>query len=186
MREYGKMVKNAFNYSGRARRREYWVPSLINSAIACFFAGLMFLVATLAGDCLWYSMNGSFGYTTTGSAAATMAYIPSALFSIFTFIVGLSLGVRRFHDAGFKAWVYALCYVGICCCGLGGIGILVIGGIFDSKPDNEWGPNPKLANPNEYTGAGSIILGVVLYIIGIIFEIACMVSNMFLDPTLFY
>ena len=185
MKEYGKMVKNAFNYKGRARRREYWVPNLINSGIACFMAGLIFLFATIAGDCLWYNMNGSFGYSTAGSMATTIAYIPSALFSIFTFVVGLSLGVRRFHDAGFKAWVYALCYVGICCCGLGAIAMLVIA-CFNSKEDNQWGPNPKAANPDEYKGAGSIILGIVLCVVGMIFQTVCMVSNMMLDPTIFF
>lgn len=185
MKEYVKMFKNAFDYKGRTRRREYWVPQLLNSSISCFGFGIVFLLATIAGDCLWYRTGDSFGYSTSGSAIATIAFIPYILISVFITIVSISLAVRRLHDAGFAAWVYPVCLIGCCCCGIGAIALFVLS-CFDSKPDNQWGPNPKYANPNEYTGVGSIVLAVVLYIIAIIFQVVCMVSNMFIDPMLFY
>ncbi len=185
MKEYGKMFKNAFNYTGRARRREYWVPQLLNSSISCFGFGIVFLLATLAGDCLWYRTGDSIGYSTSSSTIATIAVIPYMLISVVLTIVGISLAIRRLHDAGFAAWVYPVCLLGCCCCGIGAIALFVLA-CFDSKPDNQWGANPKLANPDEYTGKGSIVLAVVLYIVAIIFQMICMVSNIFVDPYFFY
>ena len=185
MKEYVKMLKNTFNYKGRARRREYWVPSFINSAISCFIFGIMFLAATIAGDCLWYNEGGAIGYQTAGSVAATIAYIPFALFSVYSFIVGLSLGVRRFHDAGFAAWAYVLCLVGYCCCGIGAIVQLVFT-LLNSKEDNQWGANPKVANPDEYTGATSIVVSIVLAVVAMVILMVCMFVNMSLDPSVLY
>lgn len=185
MKEYKKMFQNAFNYNGRARRREYWVPWLINGTISRFFTGFIFLLATLAGDCLWYRTGSSIGYSTSDSTIATIAFIPYLLLTVVITIVSTSLVIRRLHDAGFAAWVWLVCLLGCCCCGIGMIALFVLAS-FDSKPDNQWGPNPKLANPDEYIGKKSIIVAGISCVVGFVFQIICMASNMFVDPSFFY
>lgn len=176
MKEYVKMLKNTFNYKGRARRREYWVPTAINAGIQLFLFGLMFFGATLAGDCLFYSGEGSVGFTTNGSTAATILCIPFILFGVYAFITQLSLTVRRFHDIGKPGWLVAVCMIGCFCCCIGGI-VQIVFCCFDSKEDNEWGENPK--NHNEYESSGSIIGAVIIYVVMLIFVIAAMCINAF-------
>lgn len=178
MKEYMKMLKNTFNYSGRTRRREYWVPAAINSGIQLFLYGLMFLGATLAGDCLFYKEAGSVGFTTTGSTVATILCVPYILFSVYAFITQLSLTVRRFHDIGKPGWLVAICIIGSCCCGIGAI-VQIVFCCFDSKEDNQWGENPK--NHNEYESLSSIIAAVSIYIVMLIFVIVAMCTNAFAD-----
>lgn len=64
MKEYSKMLKNMFRFEGRARRREYWVCSLINAAIRSVFLTVMILGATFAGDPLFYNTGSSVGFNT--------------------------------------------------------------------------------------------------------------------------
>lgn len=174
MREYTKMVKNTFNYSGRARRREYWIPAFINSGIQLLLFGIVFLGATIAGDGLFYTTGTSAGFSTSGSVVATILYVPYALFSLFSFITMLSLNVRRMHDIGKPGWIYAICLLGCCCCGIGAIANIVLC-CFDSMEDNEWGENPK--NANEYEGSKSILMVGIVYPLILIFALICGVMN---------
>lgn len=177
MREYLNMVKNTFNYSGRARRREYWIPVFINSAIQLILLGIVLLGATLAGDCLFTTTATSVAFNTSGSLAATILVVPYILFSVFVFITTLSLSFRRYHDTGKPGWVFILCLLGCCCCGIGAIVHLVFC-CFDSKEDNEWGANPK--NADEYEGSHSIMLVCILYPIVVIATFCLMIANIFL------
>lgn len=174
MKEYLKMLKNTFNYSGRARRREYWVPVAINAGIQVFLYGLMFLGATLAGDCLFYKETSSVGFTTTGSTVATILCIPYILFGIYAFITQLSLTVRRFHDVGRPGWLVAICMVGGCCCGIGTI-VQFVFCCFDSKEDNEWGENPK--KDNEYESSASIIAAASIFAVLFVFAVVAVCTN---------
>lgn len=176
MKEYMKMLKNTFNYSGRTRRREYWVPATINAGIQSFLYGLIFFGATLAGDCLFYKETGNVGFTTTGSTVATILCIPYILFAVYVFITQLSLTVRRFHDSGKPGWLVAVCMIGCCCCGIGAI-VQIIFCCFDSKEDNEWGENPK--NHNEYESSASIIGAVSIYAVLFIFAVVAICTNAF-------
>lgn len=160
MREYAEMVKNTFNYSGRARRREYWVPTFINSAIQLVLFGIMLLGATLAGDNLFAATETSVGFSTEGSVVATILLIPYMLFSTFSFVTMLSLTIRRYHDAGFAGWVYAICLLGCCLCGIGAIANIVLC-CLNSKEDNQWGENPK--NNDKYENSHSILAVCIIY-----------------------
>lgn len=177
MREYFNMVKNTFNYSGRARRREYWIPVFINSAIQLILLGIVLLGATLAGDCLFTVTATSVAFSTRGSLVATILVVPYILFSVFAFITTLSLSFRRYHDTGKPGWVFILCLLGCCCCGIGAI-VHIVFCCFDSKEDNEWGANPK--NADEYEGSHSILLVAILYPIVLIATFGLCAANIFL------
>lgn len=182
MREYFNMVKNTFNYSGRARRREYWIPVFINSAIQLILLGIVLLGATLAGDCLFTITATSAAFSTRGSLVATILVVPYILFSVFAFITTLSLSFRRYHDTGKPGWIFILCLLGCCCCGIGAI-VNIVFCCFDSKEDNEWGANPK--NSDEYEGFHSVLLVAILYPVVLIATIGLSIANMVLtneDP----
>lgn len=62
----------------------------------------------------------------------------SIIYTLIAFLPGLAVAVRRLHDAGKSGWWYFIVLIPI----IGWIWILVLY-CTDSKPDNEYGPNPK-------------------------------------------
>jgi uncharacterized membrane protein YhaH (DUF805 family) len=77
MQWYTKALKNYFNFSGRARRKEYWMYNLI------YF--LLSLIAVVID-------------TVLGNEIVT------TLFLLLHFIPSLSITFRRLHDSGKSAW----------------------------------------------------------------------------------
>ena len=119
MQWYIQALKNSFNFSGRARRSEYW-----------FFALFNFLVAV--GLTIFDMMIGSFS---DGSSFGLL----SGLYTLFMIIPNLSLTFRRLHDIGRSAWWILFGMIPI----IGAITLLVFM-FLDSEPsENQYGPNPK-------------------------------------------
>lgn len=81
MEQYKKMWKNAFNFSGRSTRRDYWMAVLFNMIVA-------FVVGFVAG----------------------MIQLPilGALYSVAIIIPSLALSIRRMHDINKSGWVILL------------------------------------------------------------------------------
>ena len=178
MKEYKHYLKNMFRFNGRSRRREYWVPSMINAIISILLYSILFLACTIAEDPLIYTAETGYGggFSTTGSLVGTILAIPIALWSLFVFISTLGLTVRRFHDAGVQGWVYPLCLAGCCCGGLGAIAMLIIT-LWPSKEDNQYGVNPKSPENNQYEGGTSIVVSIVLWFVSIVVLIVTMIMN---------
>lgn len=176
MREYTNYLRNIFVFQGRTRRREYWVVSLINSAISTLLYAILCFACTAANDPLFYTGNSRAGFTTSGSTIGTILAIPLALWGIFTLVSMIGLTVRRFHDAGVPGWILPICYVGICLCGLGAIALFVIC-LIPSRDDNQYGENPKTANPDMYADSSGIIVSVIAYILGVMLLTVGMVTN---------
>lgn len=167
MQEYKKMLKNMFQFSGRARRREYWVVTVINSAVSCFLYALMFLVATFAGEALCYEEGNMIEFNMLGTRIGMIMAIPVVVFGIYKFVSMLALTVRRYHDAGVWGLAFPLCLLGSCACGIGAIVHLVFC-LMPSKEDNVYGENPKAPGNNEYEGNRGIALSVLLLIAGLV------------------
>jgi uncharacterized membrane protein YhaH (DUF805 family) len=113
------------DFSGRARRSEYWFFSLFSGLI---IMGLMFMLFPIIG--------------LGGGELSGLAYIPLALIGIFylaILIPGLAVMVRRFHDSGKSGWFFLLAFIPL------GSLVLFVFTLLDSEPNtNKWGPNPKL------------------------------------------
>ncbi|MEN9331878.1 MAG: hypothetical protein RLZZ94_968 [Bacteroidota bacterium] len=77
MNYYLKVLQNYANFSGRARRAEYWYFFLINTIISVVLS-----VMTVQG-----------GYS--------MLYL---LYSLGVFLPSLAVGVRRMHDVNKSGW----------------------------------------------------------------------------------
>lgn len=176
MKEYTKMLKNMFQFQGRARRREYWVVAVINSALCCLLYAVLFITCTVAGDSLCYKDNGTFGFNTEGSTVGTIMVFPIVLAIIYCTVCILGLTVRRYHDAGVPGWVFPICILGCCLCGIGAIAHLVIC-LLPSREDNIYGENPKKPENNEYEESGSIVVAVVMYIICLMLMVTGVMLN---------
>ena len=120
------VTKHYADFSGRARRREYWMFTLFHST----FALLLILLAAVS----------SVSSNTTSEGFSPLGLLIFNLLKVYlaaTFIPQLAVLVRRLHDQGNSGWLVSLNFVGL---GL----ITLILSMLDSKPGmNKWGPNPK-------------------------------------------
>ncbi len=119
MQYYIKAIKDYAKFEGRARRKEYWMFLL--------FQFLFLLVAFLLDGMLGLRIGG-IGYG--------WLYI---LYSLFTFLPALAVGVRRLHDVGKSGWFMLIVLVPI----IGGIWLIVLYCTDGVKGPNQYGPNPK-------------------------------------------
>ncbi len=107
------------DFYGRARRKEYWIFTLINSTI-----GL--IVAFISG------MAVERFHTLTG-------YMPYLLFVLFTFIPSLAVSVRRLHDIDKSGWWIFIGFVPI----LGAFILLKFHLTEGDSGENQYGEDPK-------------------------------------------
>ena len=134
MNEYLNVIRNNYaNFSGRARRREYWMFSLVNAVVVLVLAGLM----AVGGLNLFTGIDPN-----NPPAVSPLGWLFFAAYTIYglaVFVPSLAVTVRRLHDAGQSGWMYLLVLIPL----IGAIVMLVFA-IMDSKPGaNKWGPNPK-------------------------------------------
>lgn len=110
--------KNAFNFSGRTRRRDYWYATVANSLVAMLISFVLGFIAGVTGF----------------EAIVYLAYV----YSVAVIIPGLSLCIRRLHDLGKSGWWYLLCLTGI-----GSIVVLVWFCMEGQRGSNKYGEDPK-------------------------------------------
>lgn len=119
MNEFVAALKKYAVFSGRARRREFWLFLLFTLLIG---------VALVAID----------GLTGTYNKDAGLGLL-SGVWALGTFIPYLAVGVRRFHDTGRSGWWWLISLVPL----VGSI-VLLVFFVKDSEPgSNRYGPNPK-------------------------------------------
>ncbi len=119
MNWYLKVLKNYVGFSGRARRKEYWMFVLFN-IIALIIAMVLDRVLGLASE--------QYGYGPI-----------YALYALAVLLPGLAVGVRRLHDTDKSGWWLLLALIPI----LGAIVLLVFFVIEGTHGDNRFGPDPK-------------------------------------------
>ncbi|TSA86066.1 DUF805 domain-containing protein [Deinococcus detaillensis] len=124
MNEFLGVFKKYATFTGRARRREYWMFQLFYTLFAFLFVGLDVAINLSLGT---YTNDGQ-GYT-----------VLTAIYGIALYIPVLALGFRRLHDAGYSAWWLFIGLIPL----VGGI-VLFVFTLQDSQPgSNKWGDNPK-------------------------------------------
>jgi uncharacterized membrane protein YhaH (DUF805 family) len=110
-------------FNGRARRKEYWMFSLINCLVA-------FVLGIVAGVMFTATNSASLGAVVFGLLG---------LYSLAVLVPSLAVAVRRLHDIGMSGWLLLIGLIP----GIGGLVLLVLT-LLDSKPGaNQYGPNPK-------------------------------------------
>lgn len=136
MNWYLKVIKDNYaNFSGRARRQEYWMFNLFHIII-------IFILAFIGGM-LGAELDSGFGI------------IPLIVYVLATFIPALGVTVRRLHDTGKSGWYYLLSLIPY----IGGIILIVFTVQNGDVGPNKYGSDPK--NPeldNEIDDIGKPLL----------------------------
>ena len=119
MNWYLQALKKYADFSGRARRREYWFYIL--------FYVIILVVLTICDTIIGTTMQGA------GLGILTLIYLLAVL------IPTLAVTVRRLHDTGRSGWWILIQLVPIV-----GVFILLYFLVSDSNPGtNAYGPSPK-------------------------------------------
>ena len=119
MNWYLIVLKKNATFSGRARRKEYWMFTLFNVIFA--------LVAMILDNVL-------------GVAMPEVGYGPLyGLYALAMLIPGLAVAVRRLHDVGKSGWMILVALIPL----IGGIWLLVLMVTGGESKENEYGPDPK-------------------------------------------
>jgi uncharacterized membrane protein YhaH (DUF805 family) len=117
MHWYIDVLKKYADFTGRARRTEFWMFALFNFIVSLVLGIIDVVVGTTA--------NG--------------VGILQLLYSLAVLIPGLAVSARRLHDTGRSGWWLLL---GLVPC-IGAI-VLLVFCVQDSQPaSNQYGPNPK-------------------------------------------
>jgi len=129
---------NYADFSGRAKRSEYWLFQLLN-LIVLGFAGLLIL------------FGGGQAFVEGGQSGGGMFLLGVALVAFWVLVAtvpSVAVGVRRFHDHGVSGWWYVglvlfslIPYVGL----LASLALL-----WTTARQGTWGPNyfgPDPVNP---------------------------------------
>jgi uncharacterized membrane protein YhaH (DUF805 family) len=112
---YLAVLKKYAVFTGRARRKEFWM----------FYLFYFIIVVVL---CVIEMTLG-------------IPYILSGLYSLAVLIPSIAVTVRRLHDTGRSGWWWWILLVPI----IGPIVLLVFMVLDSQPGDNEYGPNPKAA-----------------------------------------
>ncbi len=131
MEWYLKVVRDNYaNFTGRARRQEYWMFVLFNALIV--FA----LIISL----------GFIGYLIDVPEIVSLYVI----YILAVFIPSLAVAVRRLHDTGKSGWFYLVGIIPI----IGSIWLIVLFATEGDSGPNEYGPDPKKLNDIEISQIG--------------------------------
>ena len=118
MKWYFKVLRHYADFSGRARRKEYWMALLFNIIFALAWTLLLMLIC-----------RDSLGL-------AIMAY---QCYNVFVLLPSISVIVRRLHDIGKSGWMLLIVFIPL----VGAVWLLTLL-LEDSQPgDNQYGRNPK-------------------------------------------
>ena len=131
-------TKHYVDFSGRARRREYWGTMLFNVLIQAGLNIILSIVATILLSSI--KINGE---ATFSPLFFLLLDTPIYIYSLIWFLPGLAVAVRRLHDIGKSGWNLLWILLPI----VGAI-MLIYWYCQDSQPEeNKWGANPKLVSP---------------------------------------
>ncbi|WP_430482421.1 DUF805 domain-containing protein [Rossellomorea marisflavi] len=117
-----KGLKQYADFSGRARRQEYWMYMLFYSIFGIILYGVAVIGMAMQSE----------GIILLGMGI----YI---LYTLALLVPTLAITVRRLHDTGRSGFWYFIGFVPL----VGGIILLVFCCLDSENGNNQWGSNPK-------------------------------------------
>lgn len=114
MNWYIEVLKKYAVFTGRARRKEYWMFVLFNFIISLVLS----YIARLAGG------SNIIGY----------------IYSLAVFVPSVAVGVRRLHDTNRTGWWLLIMFLPL----IGAIVIIVFMVLDSDDVKNQYGENPKI------------------------------------------
>ena len=124
-------IRKYAQFSGRARRKEYWMFCLLIIGIEIVFYALMGILGAgpmMAGD------------PTAGvNPIAGLLMLVFSVVMLGRFIPSLAVSFRRLHDTNRSAWWLLIALIPFL-----GVVVLLVFMLLDGTPgDNRFGPDPK-------------------------------------------
>lgn len=116
---YLKCWQHYADFSGRARRKEYWMFTLVNTIVAFVISLILGIIVRLTG-------------------ILALSYL-SYIYTLAVLVPSLAVCVRRLHDVGKSGWMYLIGLIPI----VGWIWLIVLFCTDSQKGSNQWGNNPK-------------------------------------------
>lgn len=123
--------KRYFDFSGRSRRKEYWMFTLFNVIIYT-----VLIVIGLLGV-PWKEMSDGASNPQPG-IALWIALGLAGIYFLASVIPSIAVTVRRFHDQDMSGWFYFLRFIPY----VGGIVLIVFMCIQGAKGENRFGFDP--------------------------------------------
>ena len=126
MQWYLKVLRQYADFSGRARRTEFWMFVLFNA-----IAGVILTI-----------LDNLFGLATTtvvGGMVVASTGILTGIYQLAVLIPSLAVGVRRLHDTGRSGWWLLIGLIPI----VGPIVLIVFWATAGDLAPNQHGVNPK-------------------------------------------
>jgi uncharacterized membrane protein YhaH (DUF805 family)/cold shock CspA family protein len=120
------LTTNYANFSGRARRKEYWGYVLF----------LLIFAAIVIGVAVALDVNS--GNLDVSDELPVITISAIGLLILATLIPSIAITVRRQHDIGISGWFYLLIFVPY----VGNMIIFVFTLIPSQRHENKWGPIP--------------------------------------------
>ncbi|MEZ4615064.1 MAG: DUF805 domain-containing protein [Caldilineaceae bacterium] len=127
MNWYLMAFQRTMDFSGRSRRKEFWMFFLFNFVISLLLA----IVDRMMGT----------------AAAESGVGILSGIYSLLVLLPSLSLSIRRLHDTGRSGWWILISLVPI----IGPIVYIVFAATEGDAGTNQFGPSPKAGAMNYAT-----------------------------------
>ncbi len=119
MEWYIKVLKQYTDFTGRARRKEYWFFTLFNVLISLALAIIDNALGTFSAEAHTGLLEG--------------------IYSLAVLVPGLSVTVRRLHDTNRSGWWLLIALIPLL-----GWALLLVFMILDGTPgENRFGPDPK-------------------------------------------
>jgi uncharacterized membrane protein YhaH (DUF805 family) len=115
MNYYIEVLKKYAVFSGRARRKEYWMFVLFN------------LIISIAINLITASIG-------------ALSFL-SPLYGLAVLTPGIAVGVRRLHDTNRSGWWWLLLFIPV----VGAIVLIIFFAQDSQPGENQYGPNPKEA-----------------------------------------
>ncbi|HEK1804796.1 TPA: DUF805 domain-containing protein [Proteus mirabilis] len=126
MNWYLEVIKNNYaNFSGRARRKEYWMFIVVNTIILAVLYGIMF--------------SSIDSYTGEMSGTGFAALIIIGIYSLATIIPNIAVTVRRFHDQDRSGWMVLLSFIPF----VVGLILFIFMCLDGTRGENRFGLDPK-------------------------------------------
>lgn len=130
------IVENYANFSGRARRQEYW---------------MYVLIWTLIGFGLAFLFNLSEEFFSTGEDWASIIIF---VYGLATLIPWLAVNVRRLHDTGKSGGYFFINFIPV----IGRIWYIILVASNGEVGPNKYGPDPKNNFDDEIDDIGKPLL----------------------------
>ncbi len=118
---YTKVFKQYADFTGRARRKEFFMFHTVNALLSILFAVLDFILFNLL-DIVYFGL-GPF----------------HILYSLVSFVPSLAVSVRRLHDTGKSGWMYLIQFIPV----IGTLWFLILMFKNSQREQNRFGICPK-------------------------------------------